>query len=285
MRANPGKVSYGSAGSGSSPHLAGEMFKRAAKVEATHVPYKGAAPALNDLLGGQIQFMFDPGPGFSTCRRASCTAIAVASAKRASQYPDMRNADELGVQVDADTTFGVYAPSASVPAIVERMNREINKTLARRRSSRTWRGLGGAVAPMTIQEFVDRQSAERARFRRVHQGSRHQGRVNLDAFRCHLASSPGCNEPCHPGGGGSQHGVSHGHRRSPAPQGPDVSRGIARRRELSLRLRSMEPGRGPGVEAGRAHSRHRAVAANPLARSCIIRTSRNTSGSTSMSIS
>ena len=62
-RANPGKLSYGSAGSGSSPHLAGEMFKRAARIDATHVPYKGAAPALNDLLGGQVQFMFDPGPG------------------------------------------------------------------------------------------------------------------------------------------------------------------------------------------------------------------------------
>jgi tripartite-type tricarboxylate transporter receptor subunit TctC len=62
-RANPGKLSYGSAGSGSSPHLAGEMLKRTASIEATHIPYKGAAPALNDLLGGQVQFMFDPGPG------------------------------------------------------------------------------------------------------------------------------------------------------------------------------------------------------------------------------
>jgi tripartite-type tricarboxylate transporter receptor subunit TctC len=70
-RANPGKLSYGSAGSGSSPHLAGEMMNRAANINATHIPYKGAAPALNDLLGGQVQFMFDPGRGCSTWPPAS----------------------------------------------------------------------------------------------------------------------------------------------------------------------------------------------------------------------
>src|SRR5437762_1716740 len=61
-RANPGKLSYGSAGSGSAPHIAAEMFKRAAMIDATHVPYQAEAPALNDLLGGQVQFMFEPGP-------------------------------------------------------------------------------------------------------------------------------------------------------------------------------------------------------------------------------
>ena len=63
LRANPGKANYGSPGNGSSPHLAGEMFNRAAKVRTAHVPYKGAAPAMTDLLGGQIDFMFDPGIG------------------------------------------------------------------------------------------------------------------------------------------------------------------------------------------------------------------------------
>ena len=164
MRANPGKVSYGSAGSGSSPHLAGEMFKRAAKVDATHVPYKGAAPALNDLLGGQVQFMFDPGPGLQHVSTGKLTAIAVASAKRASQYPDIATLNELGVQLDADTMFGVYAPSGVSAAIVERMNREINNTLTSPQLVENMARLGGAVAPMTIQEFVDRQSADRTRF-------------------------------------------------------------------------------------------------------------------------
>ena len=84
-RANPGKLSYGSAGSGSSPHLAGEMFTRAAKIQATHVPYKGAAPALNDLLGGQVQFMFDPGPGLQHVAAGKLVVLGVASSKRASR--------------------------------------------------------------------------------------------------------------------------------------------------------------------------------------------------------
>ena len=163
-RANPGKLSFGSAGSGSSPHIAAEMFKRAARIEATHVPYKGAAPALNDLLGGQIQFFFDPGPGLQHVTSGKLTVLAVASAKRAAQYPDVPTLEELGMRVDADTIFGVYAPAGVNPAIVERMNREINKTLSSPTLTDNMARLGGAVAPMTIKEFADRQAADRARY-------------------------------------------------------------------------------------------------------------------------
>ena len=163
-RAQPGKLSYGSAGSGSSPHLAGEMFTRAAKIEATHVPYKGAAPALNDLLGGQVQFMFDPGPGLQHAATGKLTVLAVASVKRASRYPDIPTLEELGMPVNADTTFGVYAPAHVSAAIIERMNREINRTLNSPALVESIAKLGGDVAPMTIQEFVERQAADRARY-------------------------------------------------------------------------------------------------------------------------
>jgi len=163
-RANPGKLSYGSAGSGSSPHLAGEMLKRAASINATHVPYKGAAPALNDLLGGQVQFMFDPGPGLQHVATGKLVALGVASGKRAAKYPDIATLDELGVRVDADTTFGVYAPGGTSPAIVERMNREINKTLNSPALIDNMAKLGGDVAPLTIAEFASRQAADRARY-------------------------------------------------------------------------------------------------------------------------
>jgi tripartite-type tricarboxylate transporter receptor subunit TctC len=163
-RANPGKLSYGSAGSGSSPHLAGEMFTRAAGIKATHVPYKGAAPALNDLLGGQVQFMFDPGPGLQHAATGKLMALAVASGKRASKYPDVATLDELGMRVDADTTFGVYAAAGVNAAIIERMNREINKTLNSPALVDNMARLGGEVAPLTIQEFVNRQAADRARY-------------------------------------------------------------------------------------------------------------------------
>ena len=163
-RAHPGKLSYGSAGSGSSPHLAAEMFKRAAGIDATHIPYKGAAPALNDLLGGQIQFMFDPGPGLQHAAAGKLTVLAVASAKRASRYPAIPTLEELGMRVDADTTFGVYAPAGVSAAIIERMNREINRTLNSPALEDNMARLGGEVAPMTIQDFVNRQAADRARY-------------------------------------------------------------------------------------------------------------------------
>jgi tripartite-type tricarboxylate transporter receptor subunit TctC len=163
-RANPGKLSYGSAGSGSSPHIAAEMFKRAAGIDATHVPYKGAAPALNDLLGGQIQFMFDPGPGLQHAATGKLMVLAVASAKRASRYPDVSTLGELGMHVDADTTFGVYAPAGVSMAIIERMNREINRTLNSTTLVDNMSRLGGEVAPMTIREFVSRQAADRTRY-------------------------------------------------------------------------------------------------------------------------
>src|SRR5438874_11355794 len=102
-RANPGKLSYGSAGSGSSPHIAAEMFTRAAQIEATHVPYKGAAPALNDLLGGQAPFTVDPGPGLQHAGTGKLTVLAVASAKRASRYADVSTLEELGMRVAAAT--------------------------------------------------------------------------------------------------------------------------------------------------------------------------------------
>jgi tripartite-type tricarboxylate transporter receptor subunit TctC len=163
-RANPGKLSYGSAGSGSSPHLAGEMLKRAASINATHIPYKGAAPALNDLLGGQVQFMFDPGPGLQHVAAGKLVALGVASGKRAAKYPDIATLDELGVRIDADTTFGVYAPGGTSPAIIERMNREINRTLNSAALIDNMAKLGGDVAPLTIAEFVSRQAADRARY-------------------------------------------------------------------------------------------------------------------------
>jgi tripartite-type tricarboxylate transporter receptor subunit TctC len=163
-RANAGKLAYGSAGSGSSPHLAGEMFTRATSIRAQHVPYKGAAPALNDLLGGQVQFMFDPGPGLQHVTAGKLIVLGVASSKRASRYPDIPTLAELGMNVDADTTFGLYAPAGVNPSIIERMNREVNRALGSPALVDTIAKLGGDVLPLTISEFASRQAADRARY-------------------------------------------------------------------------------------------------------------------------
>ena len=165
MKANPGKLSFGSAGTGSSPHIAGEMFKRAAQVEATHVPYKGAAPALADLLGGQVQFMFDPGPGLRYVKEGKLRLLAVASGRRAPQYPDTPTLAELGMPaVDADTVFGIYAPAGTSPAIVTRLHEEINRALASPKMVGVVNTLGAEVASSTLPAFIERQKSDRARY-------------------------------------------------------------------------------------------------------------------------
>lgn len=165
VKANPGKLSYGSAGSGSSPHLAGEMMKKQLGLFAVHVPYRGAAPALTDLLSGQVQFMFDPGPGLRHAREGKLKLLAVGSPRRASQYPDVPTLAESGARgFDADTVFGIYAPGATPATVVNQLHEEINKALATSRVQDVIRGLGAEVMSSTRAEFIERQNADRARF-------------------------------------------------------------------------------------------------------------------------
>ncbi len=164
-KANPGKLSYGSAGQGSSPHLAGEMFARQAGFQATHVPYRGAAPALTDLLAGQVHFMFDPGPGLKHAAEGKLKLLAVGSPKRASQLPNTPTLDESGYPgFDADTVFGIYAPGATPAPLVARLHDEVNRALATPKVQEAIRTIGGEVMAVSRQQFIDRQHADRARF-------------------------------------------------------------------------------------------------------------------------
>jgi tripartite-type tricarboxylate transporter receptor subunit TctC len=164
-KANPGKLSYGSAGSGSSPHLAGEMMARQAGLQATHVPYKGAAPALNDLLAGQVQFMFDPGPGLRHAKEGKLKLLAVGSPKRSSQYPDTPTMAEVGLPgFDADTIFGIYAPNGTSAAVIAQLHGEINKALAMPAVGDVIKRIGGEVSALSRSEFIDRQNKDRERY-------------------------------------------------------------------------------------------------------------------------
>jgi tripartite-type tricarboxylate transporter receptor subunit TctC len=165
VKANPGKLSYGSAGSGSSPHLAGEMMKRQAGLFAVHVPYRGAAPALTDLLAGQVQFMFDPGPGLRHAKDGKLKLLAVGSPKRSSQVPDVPTLAESGLPgFDADTVFGIYAPGGTPAPVVAQLHDEINKALAAPKVVEVIKGIGGEQMAVSRQEFIERQNADRARF-------------------------------------------------------------------------------------------------------------------------
>ena len=165
IKANPGKLTYGTPGSGSSPHLAGEMFKDMTQSFAVHVPYRGAAPAMQDLLAGQVDFMFDPGIGLNQVRAGKLKLLAVGSPKRSSLFPDVPTLDEVGLKgFDADTVFGFYAPAGTPADIVTRLNREINKILGTQAVKDRIAALGGDVAPMTPAEFAAKAQADTARF-------------------------------------------------------------------------------------------------------------------------
>lgn len=164
-KANPGKLTYGSPGNGSSPHLAGEMFKDKTQTYAVHVPYRGAAPAMQDLLGGQVDFMFDPGIGLNQVRAGKLKLLAVGSPKRSPLFPDVPTLGEAGLKgFDADTVFGFYAPTGTPAAIVTRLNSEINKILAMPAVKDRIAGLGGEVAPMTPADFAAKAHEDTARF-------------------------------------------------------------------------------------------------------------------------
>jgi tripartite-type tricarboxylate transporter receptor subunit TctC len=165
VKANPGRLSYGSAGNGSSPHLAGEMMKSQAGLFAVHVPYRGAAPALQDLLAGQIDFYFDPGIGLNQVRAGRLKLLAVGSPKRSPLFPQVPTLDEVGLKgFDADTVFGFYAPAATPAEVVALLNREINRILATAAVKERIQALGGEALPLTPAEFGAKALEDSKRF-------------------------------------------------------------------------------------------------------------------------
>ncbi|WP_049809743.1 tripartite tricarboxylate transporter substrate binding protein [Variovorax paradoxus] len=161
LKANPGKRSFGSPGNGSSPHLAAEMMTGQTGTTAIHVPYRGAAPALTDLLGGQIDFLFDPGISIQHVKTGKLRMLAVASLKRAPQMPEVPTLDELGLKgFDADAVFGLYAPAGTRPAVIQRINAEINRALALPAVRAHIETLGNVPEPLTPAAFGDKGAAD-----------------------------------------------------------------------------------------------------------------------------
>ncbi|MFS2163260.1 Bug family tripartite tricarboxylate transporter substrate binding protein [Variovorax sp. Varisp62] len=161
LKANPGKRSFGSPGNGSSPHLAAEMMKGQTGTTAIHIPYRGAAPALADLLSGQIDFLFDPGISIQHVKTGKLRMLAVASLKRAPQMPEVPTLDELGLKgFDADAVFGLYAPAGTPPAVIQRVNAEVNRALAISAVRANIETLGNVPEPLTPAAFGDKGAAD-----------------------------------------------------------------------------------------------------------------------------
>jgi tripartite-type tricarboxylate transporter receptor subunit TctC len=144
LRANPGRLNYGSAGNGTSHHLAGELFKQQTKTFITHIPYRGAGPALQDLIAGQVDLMFDGlGSSAAHIRGGRLRAIAVASTKRAPGFPDIPTSTEGGVGTyQVATWYGLWAPKATPAGIVAAMQAEVKKALQSDELRATWTSLG-----------------------------------------------------------------------------------------------------------------------------------------------
>jgi len=165
VKARPGQLSFGSPGSGSSPHLAAEMFKSQAGLFAVHVPYRGAAPALQDLLAGQLDFHFDPGIGLPQVRAGRLKLLAVGSLKRSPLFPEVPTLDEVGLKgFDADTVFGFYAPAGTPVEVIARLNREINRILATPALRERAVSLGGEALTLSAAEFAARTAEDSKRF-------------------------------------------------------------------------------------------------------------------------
>ncbi|MBP0443487.1 tripartite tricarboxylate transporter substrate binding protein [Roseomonas sp. SSH11] len=132
LRENPGKASFGSAGSGSSTHMVAELFRAAAKVDVTHVPYRGSAPALNDLVAGNVQFMLDQLPSaIGQIQGGRVRALATTGPRRTSQLPDVPTMKEIGLPDAEATSWGaVMAPAGTPAPVVARLNAVLNEALA-----------------------------------------------------------------------------------------------------------------------------------------------------------
>jgi tripartite-type tricarboxylate transporter receptor subunit TctC len=152
-KANPGKISYGSAGVGSGPHLAGALFNMIAGVDMVHVPYRGGPPALTDLIAGQVQVLFINGSISEYIQAGRVRALAATSAMRSAEFPDVPTVSEFLPGYEASAWFGVGAPNNTPVEVVDRLNKEINAGLADPKVQARLADLGGASLAGSPADF------------------------------------------------------------------------------------------------------------------------------------
>nr|WP_315210301.1 tripartite tricarboxylate transporter substrate binding protein [uncultured Albidiferax sp.] len=165
-KAKPGQMNYATSGTGSTQHIAAELFKEAAGVFITHIPYRSSGPAMVDLIGGQVQMNFDTLPSvIGQVKAGKVKALAVAAPKRNSQLPDVPTLAEAGVKgVEMSAWYGIYMPASTPKAVQERVLAEVNKVLAMPETLTRLDGIGAEVTPMAQAKFQEFHNAEYQRF-------------------------------------------------------------------------------------------------------------------------
>jgi tripartite-type tricarboxylate transporter receptor subunit TctC len=154
-KASPGKITLGSEGNGGASHISGELFKMLAGIDLLHIPYRGAAPALTDLLAGQVQVMFATMPAaIQYVRAGNLRALAVTTRTRSDALPDIPAVGEFVPGYEAVTWYGIGAPKKTPPEIVERLNKETNAAIADPKLKARFADLGAEPLSMTSREFA-----------------------------------------------------------------------------------------------------------------------------------
>jgi tripartite-type tricarboxylate transporter receptor subunit TctC len=168
-KANPGKLNYASAGGGTAHHLAGEMFKLLTKTNIVHVPYRGAGPAMQDLIAGQVDMAFDGlGSSAAQIQGGQIRALAVAAPARVKAFPDIPTAAEAGVPgYEVSTFYALWAPKNTPPEIVERMKKELRTALDSPTIKEAWERQGSDIPTLMGAEFGSYIHDEIARWSKV----------------------------------------------------------------------------------------------------------------------
>ncbi|WP_313234760.1 Bug family tripartite tricarboxylate transporter substrate binding protein [Delftia acidovorans] len=165
-RKEPGRINFASSGTGSTQHIAAEMFKDAAGIELTHVPYKGSAAALVDLVSGQVQMSFDTMPSvIGQIKAGKLRPLGVTSPRRNAQLPQVPTLAEAGLPgVEIGAWYGIYMPAATPRAVQARVHDEVNKVLAMPETRTRLEAVGAELQPMGQAEFIALHNAEYQRF-------------------------------------------------------------------------------------------------------------------------
>ena len=167
-KANPGKVNFGSAGTGSVAHVSGELFKMMAGVDMQHVPYRGAPLALADLLGGQVQVMFDNLPSsIEHIRSGRLRALGVSTPARLELLPDVPAIGDFVAGYETSAFAGLGAPAGTPPAVVDKLNKAVGVALASPTLKAKILDMGGVPMPMTPPEFAQLLAAETDKWGKV----------------------------------------------------------------------------------------------------------------------
>jgi len=171
---NPGKLNYASAGSGSIQHIAGELFKQQTGTFITHIPYRGSGPAVQDLMGGQVDlFITTPAGVVSQIQAGRLRGLAVTGKKRLSALPQMPTTDEAGLpNYEVDSWFAMYAPAGTNPEIVQRLNQALGLALSTPEAQTKAENAGTTIKTMTPAELGDYTRKELDRWGKVIQTSK-----------------------------------------------------------------------------------------------------------------